>query len=236
VLGLEIIRRLGRPALVLAPTSTIQQQWSDKLRLFTDRPACYTGDGGPLHLYTYQLLCQTADPDGSLREAAIDRLVHERAAGTSLPVDQVRAEVWAYRGHAESRFERDITNTVAALKREIARGEHLDVDLEALLKPSVRDRIQDLVGAGVGTLVLDECHHLASMWGYLVRTVIAALTDVHVVGLTATSPSDLPADAASLYSALLGPVDFTVPHAGSGTGRLPCAVSGAGLLHYPAGQ
>ena len=30
VVGLEIVRRLGRPALVLAPTATIQAQWADK--------------------------------------------------------------------------------------------------------------------------------------------------------------------------------------------------------------
>ncbi|HKE51828.1 MAG TPA: DEAD/DEAH box helicase family protein, partial [Actinomycetes bacterium] len=155
VLGLEIIRRLGRPALVLAPTSTIQQQWSDKLRLFTDRPASYTGAAGPLYLFTYQMLCQTADPGGALRHSAIKQLVHERAAATGRTMTEVRAEVHAFRGRAKARFERDVANTVAALKREIARGEHRRVDLEALLKPSVRARVQHLVEAGVGTLVLD---------------------------------------------------------------------------------
>ena len=37
-------------------------------------------------------------------------------------------------------------------------------------------------------MILDECHHLVSMWGYLVRDVLGELGDVHVVGLTATSP------------------------------------------------
>src|SRR5688572_5188758 len=31
VIGIEMVRRLGRPALVLAPTATIQAQWRDKL-------------------------------------------------------------------------------------------------------------------------------------------------------------------------------------------------------------
>lgn len=211
VLGLEIIRRLGQPALVLAPTTTIQQQWSDKLSLFTEQPDRFLGVGGPLHVYTYQTICQTIDPGGTLRDAAIERLVQERAAAAGLPPDEVRAQIHAFRGHAATRFERDIANTVAGVKREIARGDHLGVDLDMLLRPSVHERVRDLVEAGVGTLVLDECHHLASMWGYLIRTVIGALKDVHVVGLTATSPSDLPAAEANLYHALLGPVDFTVP-------------------------
>ena len=62
VVGLEIVRRLGRPALVLAPTATIQQQWSDKLALFTDSPAEFVGDDGPLHVLTYQAICQTGRP------------------------------------------------------------------------------------------------------------------------------------------------------------------------------
>ena len=62
-------------------------------------------------------------------------------------------------------------------------------------------------------MVLDECHHLASMWGYVVRAVLDALggEDVHVIGLTATPPSDLSGEETELYAELLGPVDFTVP-------------------------
>ena len=65
---------------------------------------------------------------------------------------------------------------------------------------------------GVGVVLLDECHHLASLWGYVVRAVLDELPDdVHVIGLTATPPVSLPAAEAELYDALLGPVDFTVP-------------------------
>ena len=60
-------------------------------------------------------------------------------------------------------------------------------------------------------MVLDECHHLASLWGYVVRAAVEELGDVHLVGLTATPPDELTKDEAELYGALLGPVDFTVP-------------------------
>ncbi len=60
--------------------------------------------------------------------------------------------------------------------------------------------------------MLDECHHLASLWGYVVRAVLEELGgDVHVVGLTATPPDELTTQEAELYAALLGPVDFQVP-------------------------
>ena len=60
--------------------------------------------------------------------------------------------------------------------------------------------------------MLDECHHLASLWGYVVRAVLEELGEgVHVVGLTATPPDELTTEEAELYAALLGPVDFQVP-------------------------
>jgi hypothetical protein len=86
------------------------------------------------------------------------------------------------------------------------------VRLADLLAPGARERVDALRAAGTGTIVLDECHHLASLWGYVVRAVLEELGgDVHVVGLTATPPDELTAEEAELYAALLGPVDFQVP-------------------------
>ena len=211
VIGLEIVRRLGRPALVLAPTATIQAQWSEKLALFTGDPRVYTGPEGPLHVLTYQSICQTTDPGGALRDEARERLVAERAAATGTPLDEMRAQVLALSGPARERFEREVAAEVGRTKRAVARGEQLDVELEHLIAPAARARIDALVASGVGTLVLDECHHLASLWGYLVRTVVGALGEVNVVGLTATSPAELTGEDAALYEDLLGPVDFEVP-------------------------
>ncbi|MEA2424501.1 MAG: hypothetical protein QOH13_911, partial [Thermoleophilaceae bacterium] len=70
LVGLEIVRRLGLPALVLCPTLTIQAQWRERQSLF----------GGPrdeVHLLTYQSLCQAEDPDGMLRDAAYRHWAHE---------------------------------------------------------------------------------------------------------------------------------------------------------------
>ena len=84
--------------------------------------------------------------------------------------------------------------------------------LADLLAPGARERVDALRAGGVATVVLDECHHLASLWGYVVRAVLEELGgDVHVVGLTATPPDELTTQEAELYAALLGPVDFQVP-------------------------
>lgn len=41
VVGIELARRIGRPAVAFAPTTTIQQQWKDRFSLFLPR-----GGGG----------------------------------------------------------------------------------------------------------------------------------------------------------------------------------------------
>ncbi|MDO8186591.1 DEAD/DEAH box helicase family protein [Conexibacter sp. JD483] len=206
VIGLEIARRLGRPALVLCPTSAIRAQWGSALALFGG------GDAVPLHAHTYQAICQTADPGGALAEAALGRLAAERARDTAVGVDAARAEMEAWEGAARRRLQRDVATVTASLKREIARGGELGLAAHDLLGDGARARLAELQAAGVRTVLLDECHHLVSTWGYLVRAVIAALgDDVHVVGLTATSPADLSGEEAVLYDDLLGEVDFEIP-------------------------
>ena len=205
VVGLEIVRRLDRPALVLAPTTTIAEQWMRTVSLFTETPSAFVGAGGPLHVLTYQSLCQTTDPAGALRDAAIDRLASERLVLTETERQALGNRM---RQTPSARDARDIASRVASLKREAAR----DGDVSELLAPTARARVDELVGHGIGTVVLDECHHLASMWGYLVRALISCLPgEVHVVGLTATSPAELSAEDAEVYARLLGPVDFEVP-------------------------
>jgi superfamily II DNA or RNA helicase len=212
LIGLEIVRRLERPALVLAPTATVAGQWRDKLALFTEDPVPYLAPDGPLHVFTYQAICQTNDPGGALREAATERLIAERAQVTGTPRERVRAEVAAFTGTAREHFERDVATAIAQHTRAAARGEGPEaVRFEDLLAPTARERVAQLLAAGVGTLVLDECHHLASLWGYLVRAVTSELEDVHTIGLTATTPSELSGEEARLYNSLLGPVDFQIP-------------------------
>lgn len=76
VLGLEIVRRLGRHALVFAPTVAIRDQWVDRLTsLFLDEPPArhevsdQLADPKDLTFVTYQAL------DGVRRADGLERLV-----------------------------------------------------------------------------------------------------------------------------------------------------------------
>lgn len=205
VVGLEVVRRVGEPALVLAPTTTIAHQWERALSLFADVPHALVGPGGPLHVFTYQSLCQTTDPAGVLREGAIAQLVGERV---ELTAEEGEALSERLQSAPSPREARDIQARVASLKRAMAR----DGDVAAVLSANAHARLDALVAGGIGTVVLDECHHLASMWGYLVRALLVRMPDsVHVVGLTATSPAELDEEGAEIYRSLLGPVDLEIP-------------------------
>jgi hypothetical protein len=160
---------------------------------------------------TYQALCQFDDPALVLGDLAERRWAAERAAATGRPPEEVVAEAAAWTGEAARRRDSELRRISASLKREIARAEHGALHLGQLMTPTARARLDDLRALGVATLVLDERHHLASLWGYAVRAAVEELGDVHLIGLTATPPGELSREEAELYEHLLGPVDFTVP-------------------------
>ncbi|MDX6646088.1 MAG: hypothetical protein QOK40_1815, partial [Miltoncostaeaceae bacterium] len=207
-----MIRRLGRPALVLVPNTAVQAQWLRAVEQFADDPDIAAADpDAPIAVLTYQALCRLDDPAGVLGDVAWARWAAEQARATGQTVEEVQREAAGWTGHASDRREREVRRITATIKREIARAEHGDVGLERLLASGARERVEALRRRGVGTIVLDECHHLASLWGYLVRAVVESLGEVHLIGLTATPPGELTREEAGLYDALLGAVDFTIP-------------------------
>jgi superfamily II DNA or RNA helicase len=102
VLGLEALRRLGRPALVLAPTLTIREQWIARLLgdFVVDDPAALqaslsrdAAQPGEISLLTYQGLYSLFHRG---QEAAVIAALRARGVGV-LVVDEahhLRAEWW----------------------------------------------------------------------------------------------------------------------------------------------
>jgi superfamily II DNA or RNA helicase len=212
LIGIDIVRRLGTRALVLVPNSAVQAQWLHAVREFGAPSGLAAADpAAPIACLTYQALCQLDDPAAALGNLAERRWATERARATGTDVLQVEQEALSWTGEAAARRRRELARITASVKREIARAEHDGLRLGELLSQGARDRLETLRAGRVQTVVLDECHHLASMWGYLIRAALDELGDVHVIGLTATPPDALTAQESDLYFALLGEVDFTVP-------------------------
>lgn len=200
LVGLEIARRLGNPTLALGPNTAIQSQW---LKQWTGYAPALVAAGSspeleaPITALTYQALCDLDSHNPALDEQVAELLAAEggqHPAAVDNP--QHRAEVARLRGHArvaiaQSRDHQRLISILHANGRRIV------------------DRIQ---AAGRFTLVLDECHHLFEMWGYLLRALVHELgDDVFVVGLTATPPAELGPQEAVVYQELFGRADFEVP-------------------------
>ncbi len=124
LLGVELVRRIGRRALVLTPNSAVQMQWPRSLRQF-GAPADVGRVAGPepafpIACMTYQSLCQLEDPEIALGRVAAARWEAERAAATGMEIEEVRKE--RYEGAAaERRVARDRAHHRGRQARDRAR-------------------------------------------------------------------------------------------------------------------
>ncbi|MGK2349296.1 DEAD/DEAH box helicase [Actinomyces sp. W5033] len=226
LLGLELARRNGRRALVLAPTTLIRDQWAAQARRFLrpddagppEHTACLTKaaglaeDAAPegLTVLTYQSLT-VVDGAGPWQDAARRRWAAERVEeGMSAGA----AEGWLSRLEAEhpAAWRRGVAARAGRLRSHV--DELDDTAVESLLAPGARRRLDALVRSGTATVVLDECHHLTAHWAvvvqYLLRRLSAAGAAPTLIGLTATQPSTEDSSW-SRYHALLGDVDAEIP-------------------------
>jgi len=217
IVGLELIRRFGRPAVVFCPTTTIQQQWCEKVGLFS-------GDGtwaaqhvsldarrlATINVLTYQVLSTPGENLDFVERIAVERwredLLASGKAGTEA---QARQRIATLQEANPKAYRREVSRRYRRVKREFLREG--SVDGRQFLHPNARDLIDRIVALGTGTVVLDECHHLLDYWAFILRELIRALPGVRVVGLTATLPDPESEAEYENYHSLLGDVDFEVP-------------------------
>ncbi len=219
IVGLELIRRFARPALVLAPTTTIQMQWREKWGLFlpADHPATLDewvstdpGRAAPIRILTYQRLA-VQDTERSFAETASRTAWAEDLVAKGIVPDEAAAQTYLedLATHNPQAYRREIRRRYPRLKRRLLRADPTQV--ARFLHPNALALIERLVAEGVGTVVLDECHHLLDYWAVVLRYLIGRLENPRVVGLTATLPSPEDDFAYENYTTLLGEVDFEVP-------------------------
>lgn len=217
LVGLEIINRLDAPAVTFSPTTTIQEQWRDKVRMFLgDRPdpeLLAQARAGPASLgemtsLTYQSLSTQGEEDEFLRalghEALVEELIADQVSeeGASRQVDQLRKrspDVYAeqVRGKARGR-QRELLGS----------GE---IEVERLLHRNAVALLEELVARRIGCIILDEAHHLLDYWALILGELIRRLPDALVVGLTATPPHSAAPQGMQNYLDLVDGIDFEVP-------------------------
>jgi len=217
IVGLELIRRWSQPAVVFAPTTTIQEQWRDKLALFTPpgfdletvaslNPARLA----PINVFTYQLISTPGQADDLLRRLALERWTDDLMASGHAPNEAAAADrIAKLRINNPEAYHAEISHLIPRIKREALRDDHQDV--RRFLHPNAIQLIANLVAYGVKTVVLDECHHLLDYWAIVLRALIAEINEPRIVGLTATLPDPHDPYSYDNYTSLLGDVDFEIP-------------------------
>lgn len=233
ILGLYLWAELIRqPAVILSPNSAIQSQWAARTDLFHQVQANTTVKD-PANLEPKIALNPAWISTDSQSPSLLTSLTYQ---SVTLPQrgndhwDQTALELWADRlvekGQAEDLLEAEVW--IEDLQRHnpeyyddrlsIYRKRHRD-GLAAdgrnldLLHDSSRKALQAAKEAGIGVLILDECHHLVGHWGRVLSEAIELLGNPIVIGLTATPPdiTGKPIEDIQRYETLLGPIDYEVP-------------------------
>lgn len=183
VLGLELIRRLNVPTLVLSPSVTIRQQWGDR---FEER---FLPEGSDLDAYvsfdlkdphvitsvTYQAL-----------HAATQHLVNEESSDI---LDESEDEAQE-KGVSSKRKK-------SAASEDVTIEDFHDFDVVAAMQT-----------AGIKVICLDEAHHLRSEWHKALTSFIKSMeNDLTIISLTATPPYDSTPAEWKRYESLCGPID-----------------------------
>lgn len=228
LVGIEIARRIGRPAVTFSPTTTIQEQWRDKVRLFlpespstealsatrtmADALADVSTDPerlGAISNLTYQSLStQTQEReflDRLGRAAWVRELVRE--GGREEP--GAEAYVADIERRSQSTFRTEVARRAIREKRRLLSGGEASV--HEFLHPNALDLIERIIAAGTGCVILDEAHHLLDYWALILEDLIRRLPDVLVVGLTATPPASADPEELANYLRLVNGIDFEVP-------------------------
>ncbi len=162
VLGLELIRRIGKNALILSPTVTIRHQWSER--------------------FAGQFI-----PAGENADEYVSESVSRPRPIVSVTYQTIYC---AFRGLTDKEND-ELT------------GKAEEVDYKAFdLRAWMREN-------AIGTVCLDEAHHLHSEW-YKALSELLKDIDVTVIALTATPPYDEDENGWQKYTDLCGEIDFEI--------------------------
>ena len=106
----------------------------------------------------------------------MSRWADERAAATGMTPEEAQREGEAFEGAAADRRAQGARADLAP--RSSARSRAASTPASSSGTCSARPRASACSSSrklGVGVVLLDECHHLASLWGYVVRAVLGEL-------------------------------------------------------------
>ena len=168
-LGIEFIRRFGKPTLISVPTVTIRQQWVDRIK------QAFLSDANQAE----QIISQDLKNPKVITVATYQAL--------------------------HSAMNQVVGNSLIEDTDNEAQQEHFDFqDFD------IRKTFEDL---DLGTLCLDECHHLRNEWWKSLESFRKAFPKIKMISLTATPPYEGEPALWERYISMCGEIDeeITVP-------------------------
>lgn len=161
-LGIELIRRTGKPCLILSPRIVIREQWLSRIR-----ESFFIKD----------------EPEGFLSSD-----IKNPGMITSITYQTLYSGMSRLQGKEK---EEDSEQT-----------ENVDFSGFDLVK-TVKDK-------GIGTICLDECHHLKNEWWKALEAFMENMSGVTVISLTATPPYDSNISQWERYISMCGDIDTEI--------------------------
>lgn len=184
-LGIELIGRMGEPALVLAPSITIREQWVARI--------------------VEGFLCEGLTP-----EDYISQDLKNLRCITIVTYQALHSAMNRYKGKLEEMGTVDDANTedgVAILPKDIDDAVTVSPKDAEEVDYSGFDVVAEMKAAGIGVLCLDECHHLRSEWWKALEEFKEAVGGLKVIALTATPPYDSTPALWNRYMNMCGEID-----------------------------
>lgn len=219
IIGLQLISTLKVPALILAPNTTIQSQWGQKLDNFIpdhlighlslndilgtheDKPL------KPITVLTYQVLSTPGREQEYLEKLAHQNWAQEIAKGRSISSGESELRILDLLQNNQAAYNREMSRHVSRLRKKLA-----DVmDLKEVLHPNAFQILQALRRQKFGLVMFDECHHLTDYWAAIMTLLVRHLDNPIVVGLTGTPPEGKTKLQENRYLSLVGEIDYQVP-------------------------
>lgn len=217
IIGLELVRRFNEPAVIFAPTTTIQAQWYEKLGMFlqptddiSQTASMEAGRSAPIRIFTYQLISTPSKAREHIKYAALilwqEELVHD---GQVADMASAAERLKSLEENNPKEYQKETLRYANRVRKKLLTEPGIDIG--RFLHSNAVKLIDELVASGVKTIVLDECHHLLDYWAIVLRYLLGKISEPRVVGLTATLPSPETDTEYENYVGLLGDVDFEIP-------------------------
>ncbi len=198
VLGIEVLRRINGPTLVLAPTLAIRDQWIQRfVELFLPK-----GSRKP------DWISRDLDEPKFLTVATYQSLHAAMSRTPPMETDVIEQVEDVIEEDPEEHEDDELEDSDVLSWLDQSKKKMKKIDNRNALQPSFVEQLKEI---GIKTLVLDEAHHLRSSWWKSLNSLIESIDGLTLLALTATPPFDVVDYEWERYVELCGPVDAEIP-------------------------